>query len=109
MVLETNDGAQVLTAGMCAGFPAGTGDAHRFVNRTERDVMLLAIGDRTAGDEISYPDFDMQAALQIHHQSGRAALNVVRVCKCRRHAKAIRSFRAFRRRFPNSRIQATPP
>jgi uncharacterized cupin superfamily protein len=41
VVLETNDGAQVLTAGMCAGFPAGTGDAHRFVNRTERDVMLL--------------------------------------------------------------------
>ena len=49
--------------GMCAGFPAGTGDAHRFVNRTERDVTLLVIGDRTAGDEVSYPDFDLHAAL----------------------------------------------
>jgi uncharacterized cupin superfamily protein len=63
VVLETNDGAQVLTAGMCAGFPAGTGDAHRFVNRTERDVTLLAIGDRTAGDEVSYPDVDLHAVV----------------------------------------------
>ncbi|GEC59222.1 hypothetical protein BEL01nite_82650 [Bradyrhizobium elkanii] len=63
VVLETNGGAQVLTAGMCAGFPAGTGDAHRFINRTERDVKLLVIGDRSAGDEISYPDVDMHAVL----------------------------------------------
>ena len=63
VVLETNDGAQVLRPGMCAGFPAGTGDAHRFANRTERDVTLLVIGDRTAGDEVSYPDFDLHAAL----------------------------------------------
>ncbi|MGY3532356.1 cupin domain-containing protein [Bradyrhizobium sp. USDA 4452] len=63
VVLETDGGAQVLTAGMCAGFPAGTGGAHRFVNRTDRDVKLLVVGDRTAGDEISYPDMDMHAVL----------------------------------------------
>ena len=63
VVLETNSGAQVLTAGMCAGFPASTGDAHRFINRTTRDVKLLVIGDRTAGDDISYPDVDMHAVL----------------------------------------------
>ncbi|MCA1456973.1 cupin domain-containing protein [Bradyrhizobium sp. BRP22] len=63
VVLETNDGAQVLRAGMCAGFPAGTGDAHRFVNRTASDVKLLVIGDHTAADEISYPDVDMHAVL----------------------------------------------
>src|ERR1700741_3881459 len=34
VVLETDAGAQQLRAGMCAGFPAGTGDAHRFVNRS---------------------------------------------------------------------------
>ena len=44
VVLETNDAAQVLTAGMRPGFPAGTGDAHWFVNRTERDVTPA--GDR---------------------------------------------------------------
>jgi len=61
VVLETNDGEQRLTAGMCAGFPAGSGDAHRFINRTASDVKLLVIGDRTAGDEITYPDVDMHA------------------------------------------------
>ena len=44
---------------MCAGFRAGTGNAHRFVNRSTKDVLLLVVGDRTAGDEVSYPDVDM--------------------------------------------------
>ena len=57
--LETNAGVEVLKPGMCAGFPAGTGNAHRFVNRFTEDVLLLVIGDRTAGDEVSYPDIDM--------------------------------------------------
>ena len=57
--LETNAGIEVLTPGMCAGFPAGSGNAHRFVNRSTEDVLLLVIGDRTAGDEVSYPDIDM--------------------------------------------------
>ena len=43
-VLETNGGAQTLGPGMCAGFPAGTGDAHRFLNRT--DVGRAAAGGR---------------------------------------------------------------
>ena len=63
VVMETNGGAQLLKAGTCAGFPAGSGDAHRFVNRTDKDVKLLVIGDRTANDEISYPDVDMHAVL----------------------------------------------
>lgn len=63
VVLETDAGAQVLGPGMCAGFPAGTGDAHRFVNRSSADVLLLVVGDRTADDEIAYPDIDMQARL----------------------------------------------
>jgi len=61
--LETNAGAQLLETGMCAGFPAGTGDAHRFVNHSDQDVLLLVIGDRSGGDEISYPDIDMQGRL----------------------------------------------
>jgi len=57
--LETNAGIEVLTPGMCAGFPAGSVNAHRFVNRSTEDVLLLVIGDRTAGDEVSYPDIYM--------------------------------------------------
>ena len=59
VVLETNAGAETLGAGMCAGFPAGTGNAHRFINKSGEDVLLLVIGDRTPGDEAAYPDIDM--------------------------------------------------
>jgi uncharacterized cupin superfamily protein len=65
VVLETDSGAQVLKAGMCAGFPAGTGDAHRFLNRASADALLLVVGDRTGDDEISYPDIDMRAQLGV--------------------------------------------
>jgi len=63
VVLQTNDGEQTLKPGMCAGFPAGSGDAHRFVNRSATDAKLLVIGDRSSGDEITYPDVDMHAVL----------------------------------------------
>src|SRR4051794_7161368 len=63
VVLETNAGSQTLPPGMCAAFPAGTLDAHRFVNRSSGDVLLLVVGDRTPGDEVSYPDIDMRAKL----------------------------------------------
>ncbi|TBW40446.1 cupin domain-containing protein [Siculibacillus lacustris] len=59
VVLETDAGTQTLVAGQCAGFPAGTGDAHRFVNRSASDATILVIGDRTAGDRLTYPDDDI--------------------------------------------------
>ena len=61
VMLETNEGAQTLNAGMCAGFPAGGGNAHRFVNKTDKDVLLLIVGDRTPFDEVTYPDIDNHA------------------------------------------------
>jgi uncharacterized cupin superfamily protein len=57
------DSAEVqLSPGMCAGFPA-EGIAHQLVNRTDGDVVYLEIGDRTPGDEGSYPRDDLKAAL----------------------------------------------
>jgi len=61
--LHTDDGATQLTPGMCAGFRKGTGDAHHLVNHTADDVVYLEVGDRTPGDEGSYPDDDLQAVL----------------------------------------------
>ena len=61
--LHTNDGKTLLTPGMCAGFKAGSGDAHRLINETQSEVLYLEVGDRTAGDEASYPDDDIQAIL----------------------------------------------
>ncbi len=59
--LHTNAGKQVLSPGMCAGFKAGTGNAHSLINETREDVVYLEIGDRTDGDEVSYPDDDLHA------------------------------------------------
>ena len=59
--LHTNAGATPLRPGMCAGFGAGTGDAHHLVNDTAEDVLYLEVGDRTPGDEGHYPDDDLQA------------------------------------------------
>ena len=58
LVLETNEGSQTLGPGICAGFAAGCGNAHRFVNRSGKDAFILVIGDRTPFDEIIYPDID---------------------------------------------------
>jgi uncharacterized cupin superfamily protein len=59
LVLATDAGEQLLTAGMAAGFPAGKPDGHHLINRSRRDALFLEIGDRTPGDEGDYPDIDM--------------------------------------------------
>ncbi|MGH9805663.1 MAG: cupin domain-containing protein, partial [Terriglobia bacterium] len=61
--LHTDAGRTRLSPGMCAGFRAGTGNAHRLVNETEEEAVYLEMGDRTSGDEGRYPDDDLQALL----------------------------------------------
>ncbi len=60
--LRTDAGRVRLAPGMCAGFRAGSGDAHHLVNETDEDVVYLEVGDRTPGDEGRYPDDDLAAA-----------------------------------------------
>ena len=48
--LVVDSGAMQLRPGMCAGFPAG-GTAHHLINETSEDVVILEIGDRSAGDQ----------------------------------------------------------
>jgi len=62
-VLVTDAGETQLCPGMCAGFKAGTGDGHQLVNRSDEDVLYLEVGDRTAGDEGTYPDDDLRAVM----------------------------------------------
>ena len=56
--LVTDAGRTTLEPGMCVGFKAA-GDAHCLVNETDRDVVYLEFGDRTAGDAVDYPDDDI--------------------------------------------------
>lgn len=58
--LHTDAGRTPLAPGMCAGFAAGSGDAHRLVNDTDEEVVYLEVGDR-GPDELVYPDDDLKA------------------------------------------------
>lgn len=75
LVLVTGEGEQVLTPGMVAGFPAGKADGHHLINRGSIDAVYLEVGDRTAGDEVDYPDDDLAARTtptgrQFQHKDG---------------------------------------
>lgn len=61
--LHTDEGRQQLTPGTCAGFRAGTGNGHCLINETPDEVVYLEVGDRSPGDEASYPDDDLKALL----------------------------------------------
>ncbi|MFA7495517.1 MAG: hypothetical protein WCY67_04320 [Acidithiobacillus sp.] len=73
--MQTDEGPIQLSPGWCAGIKAGTGNAHNLVNETAEVVVYLEIGDRTSGDEVIYPDVDLQASLvdgrwQFFHKDG---------------------------------------
>ncbi|HJW46691.1 MAG TPA: cupin domain-containing protein [Lysobacter sp.] len=57
--LVTDAGETPLQPGMCAGFAAGSGDAHHLVNRGTTDVVYLEIGSRCDGEQVQYPDDDL--------------------------------------------------
>jgi uncharacterized cupin superfamily protein len=61
--LHTDEGLTRLAPGMCAGFAAGSGNAHCLINDTVATVVYLEIGDRSSGDEARYPDDDLRADL----------------------------------------------
>jgi len=59
VTLVTDSGRQKLKAGMAAGFAAGSGDGHQLINESGKPVTYLEVGDRTAGDAVTYTDVDM--------------------------------------------------
>jgi uncharacterized cupin superfamily protein len=63
VVLKTDAGEQVLTAGMCAGFPASadgtTGDGHQLINRGSVPAVYLEVSNRDPRDMAHYPDVDL--------------------------------------------------
>ena len=58
--LVTDAGETPMAEGMCAGFRAGTGDAHHLVNRGDADCLYLEVGDRTLFEAVTYPDDDLK-------------------------------------------------
>lgn len=81
VVLRTDGGEQVLSAGMCAGFPASldgkTGDAHQLVNRGLVPAVYLEVSNRAPRDGAFYPDDDLmyhgdKAAVKFTRRDGSA-------------------------------------
>lgn len=63
ITLVTPKGEQILRPGMCAGFLA-LAVAHQLVNRSDGPAAYLEIGDRRAGDSVSYPADDLAATFE---------------------------------------------
>lgn len=81
VVLRTDVGEQVLTAGMCAGFPASadgkSGDGHQLVNRGTVPAVYLEVSNRDRRDQAFYSDEDLHfhgdgAAVKFTRRDGSA-------------------------------------
>ena len=59
LALITEGGEQTLGPGMAAGFAAGAADGHHLVNKSGRAAIYLEVGDRSPGDDVTYPDADL--------------------------------------------------
>jgi uncharacterized cupin superfamily protein len=59
LVMITDAGEQVMRPGDCAGFKAGGGEAHQFINRGDKDALVLVAGSRNDEDRAEYPDIDL--------------------------------------------------
>ena len=76
VILVTGAGEQLLTAGMCAGYPAGARDGHHFLNRGTAPATYLEVGNRLDGDNALYPDDDLmwcedESGVFAAHKDGR--------------------------------------
>jgi uncharacterized cupin superfamily protein len=60
ITLVTDDGPQVLKAGMVAGFPASRSDGHRLENRSNAKAAYIEVSNRSAREQVHYPDSDLQ-------------------------------------------------
>ena len=75
LVLRTEDGEMLVSAGMCVGFKAGVPNGHHFVNRSAMEARFLVVGTRIAEDVASYPDDDIMwcrdtAGSYVAHKDG---------------------------------------
>ena len=61
VTLVTDDGAELLRAGDCAGFKANDPNGHCLQNRSSAEAEVLEVGTRLADDAALYSDIDMMA------------------------------------------------
>lgn len=71
VVLRTDAGEQVLTAGCCAGFPAGGTDGHQLINRGSKPAVYLEVSNRDGEDTVYYSDEDVDLIANPPHARGK--------------------------------------
>jgi uncharacterized cupin superfamily protein len=71
VMLRTGAGEQLLKAGMCAGFPAGSDDGHQLINRSARPAVYLEISNRDPADTGYYSDPEVDLVWNAPHARGR--------------------------------------
>ena len=76
LVLKTDAGEQLLTVGMCAGFPVAKdvtrGDGHQLINRGSVPAVYLEVSNRDPRDQAFYSDVDL------HFHGANAAVRFTR-------------------------------
>jgi uncharacterized cupin superfamily protein len=60
VVLIEDAGEVILKPGDAAGFKAGVHNGHHFVNRSDKDAVVLVVGSRNDADWGEYPDIDLK-------------------------------------------------
>jgi uncharacterized cupin superfamily protein len=71
VVLRTDAGEQLLRAGMCAGFPAGSEEGHQLINRSAAPAVYLEVSNRDPADCGHYSDPDVDLVWNPPHARGR--------------------------------------
>lgn len=62
LILVTDSGEETFGPGDCAAFKAGDRDGHHLINRSNRDAVILEVGNSDPEhDRCVYSDIDMVA------------------------------------------------
>jgi uncharacterized cupin superfamily protein len=64
LVMITDAGEIAMLPGDCAAFPAGSGNGHHFINRTERPASFLVVGSRAPREVAHYPDHGLKVVME---------------------------------------------
>ena len=62
--LVDNAGRHAMAVGDCAAFPAGSDNAHQFINETDEIARFLVVGTKAPEECAHYPDNDMMVSLK---------------------------------------------
>ena len=57
LVLDNKE--YLMQPGECCGFKAGTGTGHQLVNKSDKKVVYIEIGNRSSEDKPEYPNDDL--------------------------------------------------